>query len=80
MHFEGSFETLAPRQTVYDFLLNPKDIAPCFPDLQSMGILSLVRYVVFELGKVKLLACFIHAFQNFQLLIAQVAQSTGQQN
>lgn len=40
MHFEGSFETLAPRKTVYDFLLSPKDIAPCFPDLQSMEILS----------------------------------------
>ncbi len=40
MHFEGSFETLAPRKIVYDFLLSPKDIAPCFPDLQSMVILS----------------------------------------
>ena len=40
MHFEGSFETPAPRKTVYDFLLSPKDIAPCFPDMQSMEILS----------------------------------------
>lgn len=40
MHFEGSFETLALRKTVYDFLLSPKDIAPCFPDLQSMEVLS----------------------------------------
>ena len=40
MHLEGSFETPAPRKTVWDFLLNPKDIATCFPDLQSMEVLS----------------------------------------
>jgi carbon monoxide dehydrogenase subunit G len=40
MHLEGSFETSAPRQVVWDFLLNPNVIAPCFPDLQSMEILT----------------------------------------
>jgi carbon monoxide dehydrogenase subunit G len=40
LHLEGSFETPAPRRTVWDFLLNPKDIATCFPDLQSMEVLS----------------------------------------
>jgi len=40
MHFEGSFETAAARKAVWDFLLNPNDIAPCFPDLQSMEVLS----------------------------------------
>ena len=40
MHLEGSFETPAPRKTVWDFLLNPKDIATCFPDLQSMEVVS----------------------------------------
>jgi carbon monoxide dehydrogenase subunit G len=40
MHLEGSFETTASRKAVWDFLLSPKDIAPCFPDLQSMEILS----------------------------------------
>jgi len=40
MHLEGSFETPATRKAVWDFLLSPKDIAPCFPDLQSMDVLS----------------------------------------
>lgn len=40
MHLEGSFETSAPRKVVWEFLLNPNDIAPCFPDLQSLDILS----------------------------------------
>ncbi len=29
-----------PRKVVWEFLLNPNDIAPCFPDLQSLDILS----------------------------------------
>jgi carbon monoxide dehydrogenase subunit G len=40
MHLEGSFETPAPRKAVWEFLLNPNDIAPCFPDLQSTEVLS----------------------------------------
>jgi carbon monoxide dehydrogenase subunit G len=40
MHLEGSFETSAPRKAVWDFLLNPNDIAPCFPDLQSLELLG----------------------------------------
>jgi carbon monoxide dehydrogenase subunit G len=40
MHLEGSFETPVPRETVWNFLLSPSDIAPCFPDLQSLEALS----------------------------------------
>jgi uncharacterized protein len=40
MHLEGSFETLTPRKVAYEFLLNPSDIAPCLPDLQSVEVLS----------------------------------------
>ena len=40
MHLEGSFETPASRKVAYDFLLNPNDIAPCLPDLQSVEVLS----------------------------------------
>lgn len=40
MHLEGSFDTPVSRQTVWDFLLNPKDIGPCFPDLQSLEVTS----------------------------------------
>ncbi|HUK28550.1 MAG TPA: carbon monoxide dehydrogenase subunit G [Candidatus Acidoferrales bacterium] len=38
MHLEGSFQTSVPRKIVWEFLLNPKDIAPCIPDLQSLEI------------------------------------------
>ncbi len=37
---EGSFETPAPRNAVWDFLLNPQNIGPCFPDLQSLEVTS----------------------------------------
>jgi hypothetical protein len=40
MHLEGSFETPAARKNVWDFLFNPENIAACFPDLQSMQVLS----------------------------------------
>ena len=38
MHLEGSFETPVSRQTVWEFLLNPNEIGPCFPDMQSMEV------------------------------------------
>jgi carbon monoxide dehydrogenase subunit G len=38
LHLEGSFETIAARATVWEFLLNPTEIAPCFPDLQSLEV------------------------------------------
>jgi hypothetical protein len=40
MHLEGSFETRTSRKAVWDFLLTPKDIAPCFPDLQTLDVLG----------------------------------------
>ncbi len=40
MHLEGSFDSRAPRNVVWGFLLNPQDIAPCFPDLQSLEVLT----------------------------------------
>jgi uncharacterized protein len=40
MHLEGSFETPASRNVVWGFILNPNDIAPCFPDLQSLEVTS----------------------------------------
>jgi len=56
MHLEGSFETPAPRTAVWDFLLNPNDIAPCFPDLQSLeteGVDSFKAKVKVGIGLVK---------------------------
>ena len=38
MHLEGSFQTPVARAMVWEFLLNPKDIAPCIPDLQSVEV------------------------------------------
>ncbi len=40
MHMEGTFETPIARTIVWEFLLNPKEIAPCFPDLQSLEVKS----------------------------------------
>jgi carbon monoxide dehydrogenase subunit G len=40
MHLEGTFETPVARPLVWEFLLNPNEIAPCFPDLQSLEVQS----------------------------------------
>ncbi len=40
MHFEGEFSVKAPRKAVFDFLLDPKRISACMPDLQSLEVKS----------------------------------------
>ncbi len=40
MHFEGSFEVKAPREKVFGFLLQPKKISGCMPDLQKLDVKS----------------------------------------
>ncbi len=40
MHFEGVFTVKAPRNTVFDFLADPKRISACMPDLQSLEVKS----------------------------------------
>jgi len=44
LHLEGSFETPASRQLVWEFFLNPNEIAPCLPDLESLEVLSPDRF------------------------------------
>ena len=44
LHLEGSFDTPAARTVVWEFLLNPNEIAPCFPDLQSLQVISSDRF------------------------------------
>ena len=40
LHLEGSFDTPAARAKVWEFLLNPNEIGPCFPDLRSLEVIS----------------------------------------
>ena len=44
LHLEGSFDTPAARAAVWEFLLNPNEIAPCFPDLRSLEVISYDRF------------------------------------
>jgi len=44
LHLEGAFDTLAARAVVWEFLLNPNEIAPCFPDLRSLEVISSDRF------------------------------------
>jgi len=44
LHLEGSFDTPAARAEVWEFLLNPKEIGPCFPDLRSLEVISPDRF------------------------------------
>jgi len=40
MHFEGTFEVKAQRKKVFDFVLNPRKISGCMPDLQKLDVSS----------------------------------------
>lgn len=40
MHLEGSFETPASRTTVWELLLNSREMVTCFPDVQSFEVLT----------------------------------------
>jgi len=44
LHLEGTFDTPAARALVWEFLLNPNEIAPCFPDLRSLEVISPDRF------------------------------------
>lgn len=46
MHFEGKFNVKAPRQQVFDFLLDPKKLAACMPDLQKLDVKSEDEFAV----------------------------------
>ncbi len=38
MNFEGTFEVKAPRDKVWDFVIDPNRIGKCLPDLKSLHI------------------------------------------
>ena len=40
MHFEGTFSVVAPREEVFDYLLNPKELLTCLPDVQKYEVKS----------------------------------------
>ena len=67
MHLEGSFETPAPRNVAWEFLLNPNDIAPCFPDLQSLEVTSPDSFK----AKVKVGISVVKGTMDFEFRIAE---------
>ena len=38
MNFEGTFEVKAPRDKVWDFVIDPNKIGKCLPDLKSLQV------------------------------------------
>ena len=44
MHFEGTFSVKAPREKVFDFLLDPEALSECLPDLQKLEVKSADEY------------------------------------
>ena len=67
MHLEGSFVTPASRDIVWGFLLNPNDIAPCFPDLQSLEVTSPDSFK----AKVKVGISLVKGTMDFDFRIAE---------
>jgi carbon monoxide dehydrogenase subunit G len=73
MHLEGSFETPAPRAVVWEFLLNPNDIAPCFPDLQSLEVLTPESFR----AKVKVGLSVVRGTMDFDFKIAEKTSTSS---
>lgn len=63
----GSFDTIAARATVWEFLLNPNDIAPCFPDMQSLELVSPDRFR----AKVTVGLSVVKGIMNFEFYTAE---------
>jgi hypothetical protein len=40
MHYEGSFDVMAPKDKVYDFITDPIRIATIFPEVQSVKVID----------------------------------------
>lgn len=40
MHFEGTFTVKAPIRVVYEFLMDPRKVSACLPDLQKLDVKS----------------------------------------
>ena len=38
LNFEGTYEVKAPRERVWDFVINPNKIGKCLPDLKSLDV------------------------------------------
>src|SRR3989304_2899978 len=67
MHLEGSFVTPASRDVVWGFLMNPNDIAPCFPELQSLEVTSQDSFK----AKVKVGISVVKGTMDFDFRIAE---------
>lgn len=51
MNFKGTVEIDAPRQRVWDFLMDPRNVAPCGPGFESIESLDETRFrVVAKVG------------------------------
>jgi uncharacterized protein len=46
MHFEGSVTIAAPRQKVWDFLIDPNQVAACGPGVESTEVIDATHFKV----------------------------------
>jgi carbon monoxide dehydrogenase subunit G len=46
MHFEGAYSLKAPKEKVFDLLMNPKELSTCMPDLQRLDVKSPDEFTV----------------------------------
>lgn len=46
MRFEGTLEIAAPRERVFAFLVDPRQVTRCAPDVQSLEVVDQTRFKV----------------------------------
>jgi len=67
MHLEGTFDIPAARSLVWEVLLNPNEIAPCFPDFQSLEVLAEDRFK----AKVRVGISVVKGTMDFEFHVAE---------
>lgn len=67
MEFSGSYELKAPRQKVWDFIIDPNKIAKCLPDLKNLEVQGADRFV----ATVRVGVGFIKSDFKFNLAIVE---------
>jgi carbon monoxide dehydrogenase subunit G len=46
LHFEGSYSLKAPKDKVFELLMDPKELSTCMPDLQILDVKSKDEFTV----------------------------------
>jgi uncharacterized protein len=72
MHYEGAFDVTAPKEKVYDFVIDPKKVTTIFPDVQSVKVIDEDNFQI----KTKIGISFIKGTMDVKLTLVEKKRPT----